>query len=126
SNHALYKSALFLLIGWFEKAARTRNIGILDLEHWARHYPGGAALFGIGALAMVGGPFLMGFVSKKLFYEVVLHDVQDIPFLPVVVFIASVLTVAAALKMFVTPFWGENDPFRERLQHEVGVTSTGI
>jgi multicomponent K+:H+ antiporter subunit A len=35
-NHALYKSSLFLLIGWVEKAMGTRDLAILGRERWYR------------------------------------------------------------------------------------------
>jgi multicomponent K+:H+ antiporter subunit A len=45
-NHALYKSSLFLLIGWVEKAMGTRDLAVLQRERWIRREPIGAALIG--------------------------------------------------------------------------------
>jgi hypothetical protein len=40
-NHALYKSSLFLLIGWVEKTMGTRDLRVLERERWIRREPVG-------------------------------------------------------------------------------------
>jgi len=109
ANHALYKSSLFLMLGWFEKIAGTRNISTLDDQLWFPRLPFGAILFCTAALAMSGGPFLLGFESKKLFFESVVGSAR-LPIVGIAVFIASVLTVATALKLSVSTFWGTKQP----------------
>jgi NADH:ubiquinone oxidoreductase subunit 5 (subunit L)/multisubunit Na+/H+ antiporter MnhA subunit len=54
ANHALYKSALFLLVGWIEKVTGTRDLRTLTPERWVQHVPVGAALFAVGVLARRG------------------------------------------------------------------------
>lgn len=72
-SHALYKSALFLLVGWLEKVTGTRDLEVLSATGWGRAIPGGTALLAVGAAAMAGVPLTLGFVAK----EVLLHLVDD-------------------------------------------------
>ncbi|MGK4002129.1 hydrogen gas-evolving membrane-bound hydrogenase subunit E [Sorangium sp. So ce1036] len=72
ASHALYKSALFLLVGWLEKATGTRDLGLLRRERWCRAEPVGCALIGVGALALAGAPLVLSFLAKEIFYEAVL------------------------------------------------------
>lgn len=72
ANHALYKSALFLLVGWIERVTGTRDLRTLAPERWVQHVPAGALLFGIGVMAMAGAPLLLGFASKELFFSALL------------------------------------------------------
>lgn len=115
ANHALYKSALFLLVGWVEKATGTRDLRTLARERWPPHEPVGTALFGLGALAMAGSPLLLGFVAKELFLETVVGAgwVANLPQVVVVV-TAAALTVAYGLKIFTAMLFGSETPPPDR------------
>jgi multicomponent K+:H+ antiporter subunit A len=114
-NHALYKSSLFLLIGWLEKAAGTRDLTLLESEKWVRREPVAATLFGIGALAMAGLPFLLGFMSKETFYSAVAGGpIEGLTLALAMATLASTLAVVYAGKLFVGTFWGWNPPDTER------------
>jgi multicomponent K+:H+ antiporter subunit A len=119
-NHALYKSSLFLLIGWLEKAMGTRDLAVLGPERWIRREPMGAALIGIGALAMAGLPFLLGFMSKEVFIEAILGGstfagiaLADLAALSIAV-VASGLAFAYAMKLFHGTFFGSVEPPADR------------
>jgi len=117
-NHALYKSALFLLVGWLEKATGTRDFSLLDREHWIRHAPFGGALIGVGALAMAGFPLLLGFVGKESFLAGVLSETGPYrwPMLAAAG-LGAAFGVAAALKLFIGTFWGTVHPALDRAPH---------
>jgi len=111
TNHALYKSAMFLLLGWFEKLAGTRDISKLDDEYWLPRRPFAGILFLIGATAMAGGPFLLAYQSKKIFYENVIEAASTPMLLSILAFVGSVLSVGAALKFSVSPLMGSRKPY---------------
>jgi multicomponent K+:H+ antiporter subunit A len=113
-NHALYKSSLFLLVGWVEKTMGTRDLAVLESERWIRREPAGAALIGVGALAMAGVPFLLGFMSKEVFVYAVLGDTPGrLVFLAITV-AASALAFGYAAKLFVGTFFGSSEPPTDR------------
>jgi multicomponent K+:H+ antiporter subunit A len=114
-NHALYKSSLFLLIGWLEKAAGTRDLAVLQGERWLRREPHAAVLFGIGALAMAGLPFVLGFMAKDTFYLAVAGGpIEGLTLALAITVLASTLATIYALKLFVGTFWGTLDPPPDR------------
>jgi multicomponent K+:H+ antiporter subunit A len=115
ANHALYKSALFLLVGWVEKATGTRDLRTLARERWPRREPVGTALFGLGALALAGSPLLLGFLSKELFLEAVIGGSGGrLTFPVVVVVVAGGLAAAYGLKIFVAMLFGSESPPADR------------
>lgn len=120
ANHTFYKAALFLLLGWFEKVSGTRDINLLDQEIWFRRQPLGALLFIIAGLAIVGGPFLLGYTSKALFYDVVLASAHTL-WSPFFIMVGSCLTVAYTMKLIVATFWGDHEP-ETRVNSEVKVS----
>jgi multicomponent K+:H+ antiporter subunit A len=114
-NHALYKSSLFLLVGWLEKAAGTRDLAVLERERWVGRAPFAAALFGIGAFAMAGLPFVLGFMSKETFYGAVAGDkIENLTLSLAAAVAASTLATIYALKLFVGTFWGPEPPVTDR------------
>jgi len=107
ANHALYKSALFLLVGWMEKVTGTRDLSVLRYEHWFQREPVGGILVGIGAFAMGGVPFLLGFMSKEALLEAILLAPMPIRIIAGAAAIAGgAMALAYALKLFVSSFWG--------------------
>ena len=69
-NHAMFKGALFLLVGIIEHQAGTRDRR--ELTGLLPRLPVTGTLIGIAALAMAGVPPLNGFLSKELTYEALL------------------------------------------------------
>lgn len=62
--HALFKSALFMLIGIIDRQAGTRDIR--ELASLRLRMPVTAAALALAAASMAGVPLLLGFVSKEL------------------------------------------------------------
>lgn len=122
ANHALYKSALFLLVGWMEKVTGTRDLSVLKNEHWFAREPFAGVLIGVGAFAMAGAPLVLGFISKEILFEALLAErgAGAAIALAAAVF-GGVLAVTYALKLFVSTFWGPEIPPEERghPRHEI-------
>jgi NADH:ubiquinone oxidoreductase subunit 5 (subunit L)/multisubunit Na+/H+ antiporter MnhA subunit len=93
ANHAFYKSSLFLMLGWFEKVTGTRDIDLLDREIWYRRQPLGALLFCIAGLSIVGGPLLLSYTAKDLFFDVVFTRNREM-WPALLVMVGSILSVA--------------------------------
>jgi multicomponent K+:H+ antiporter subunit A len=98
--HALYKCALFLVVGAVDHAAGTRNI--FELGGLRAHMPGFAAVGLIAGLSMAGVPPLLGFVSKETLLEAMLPSPPAL----IVAMVSSALTVTVALRLFVEVFLG--------------------
>ena len=102
--HALYKSALFLVVGIIDHASGTRDVTLLG--GLGRHMPRTALAAALAALSMAGMPPLLGFFGKELAYESALALVAQ-PFLLVTVLVVSnALVLAVALLVAYRPFWG--------------------
>jgi multicomponent Na+:H+ antiporter subunit A len=100
-NHAMFKGALFLLIGIIEHQTGTRDRR--ELTGLLPRLPMTGTLVAISALAMAGVPPLNGFLSKEMSYEVLLTT----PFpaglgwvLPSIGVVGSLLTVTYSLAIF--------------------------
>jgi NADH:ubiquinone oxidoreductase subunit 5 (subunit L)/multisubunit Na+/H+ antiporter MnhA subunit len=113
ANHAFYKSSLFLMLGWFEKVTGTRDIDLLDREIWYRRQPLGALLFCIAGLSIVGGPLLLSYTAKDLFFDVVFTRNREM-WPALLVMVGSILSVAYSIKLVVATFWGEEEPGDKR------------
>ncbi|APT93299.1 monovalent cation/H+ antiporter subunit A [Corynebacterium phocae] len=102
--HALFKAALFMVVGAIDHVTGTRDItklsGLMTKE------PLLCAAAVISALSMAGFPPLLGFVAKEAVIETVLHEdlLVGMPrqMLLVGVVLGSVLTMAYALRFL----WG--------------------
>lgn len=94
--HALFKAALFLVVGAVDRATGTRDLR--ELTGLRRRLPLLAAVTVLAAASMAGVPPLVGFVAK----EAVLHAFLDDPPLLGVVLVGSVLTVAYSVRFV----WG--------------------
>lgn len=70
-GHALYKAALFLVVGTIEHNTGTRQID--ELGGLGRKMPLFAVVTAISALSMAGIPPLIGFVAKEQLLDAVLH-----------------------------------------------------
>lgn len=80
--HALFKSALFMLVGVIDHQAGTRDIR--ELSRLRLQMPATATALGIAAASMAGIPLLVGFVSKELMFTAFL-DTPGAAWVPVVV-----------------------------------------
>nr|MDJ0974117.1 proton-conducting transporter membrane subunit [Planctomycetota bacterium] len=100
--HALYKAALFMLVGYMEKRTGTRDV--YALRGLARSLPlaFGAAL--LAGLSMSGLPPLLGAISKELVYEAKLGAPEAPWVLAAVGALANALIIACALLVAVGPF----------------------
>jgi multicomponent K+:H+ antiporter subunit A len=115
-NHALYKSSLFLLIGWVEKRMGTRDLELLQRERWIGHEKLAAVLIGVGAFAMAGLPFLLGFMAKDVFFQAVIGGptVEEITLYLGLTLLASTLATIYALKVWAGTFLGSEPPVLDR------------
>lgn len=108
--HALYKGALFLIVGAVDHSVGTRNLD--ELSGLQAKMRGFAVATGVAALSMAGVPPLFGFVAK----EVLLKAMEKSPAADVllgVVTLSAALTVTMALILFWDVFMG-----RYRVQAE--------
>jgi multicomponent Na+:H+ antiporter subunit A len=103
-THALYKGALFLLVGGIDHETGTRDIRKLGLL--GKDMPITALFMGITAFSMAGIPLLLGFIAKELLLEAALTTSFITSWLtPVAVVVASLLNVAIALRIVVGIFF---------------------
>ncbi|WNB85743.1 Na+/H+ antiporter subunit A [Cellulomonas sp. ATA003] len=101
--HAMFKAALFLVVGVVDAAAGTRDLR--RLSGVGRALPVTATVGVLAAASMVGLPPFAGYVAKEAALEAVLHD-DDGGWVAIVVLAAvavgSALTVAYGLRFV----WG--------------------
>lgn len=108
--HALFKSALFMLVGIIDHQAGTRDIR--ELASLRLRMPVTAAALALAAASMAGVPLLLGFVSKELMLTAFLQ----VPGPPWVTFIVtlgavltSILTFAYSGRLVLGAFAGRTD-----------------
>jgi multicomponent Na+:H+ antiporter subunit A len=102
--HSLYKGALFLVAGILDQKTGTRDVA--RLSGLGRILPVTATAALLAALSMAGIPFLVGFLSKELFYEAVLHTPQTGAILTGAGILANGIMVAIAAVLVLGPFTG--------------------
>ncbi|MCX7718900.1 MAG: proton-conducting transporter membrane subunit [Candidatus Sumerlaeaceae bacterium] len=107
-SHAMFKGALFMLVGVVDHATHTRDWRRLG-GLW-RRMPWTAAMTAAGCASMAGLPFTFGFVAKKLWLGAG-AGVQDIYGLlgEILVWFSitgSFFTMAYCLRLVVLPFLG--------------------
>lgn len=99
-NHAVFKAALFMVVGIVDHQTGSRDIR--QLSGLRRLLPFTAVLAVPAALSMAGLPLLGGFISKELFYEALI----PLGSAPIIIAVAgSVLTFAYCLR-FLKVFFG--------------------
>ncbi|MEF8855147.1 MAG: proton-conducting transporter membrane subunit, partial [Haloarculaceae archaeon] len=108
-NHALAKSALFLLSGAIEDRTGTGDLAALGgLAGGAPVLAGG---FFVGALALVGIPPLAGFFGKLLVFQTAVEagvgGATAAWLALVVALVGAVLTIAYLGRLWNLAFWGE-------------------
>lgn len=103
--HALYKAALFLIVGAIDHEVGTRNL--CELGGLRELMPRSFAASLLALLAMCGMLPFLGFISKELIYEAAYHSPVFAPVLLCASFFTNALTVFAALLCGALPFMGE-------------------
>ncbi|MXY10564.1 MAG: DUF4040 domain-containing protein [Acidimicrobiaceae bacterium] len=101
--HALFKGALFLVVGEIDVRARTRNID--ELGGLARSMPIACTVAVLAGLSMAGAPPLLGFVAKEAAIKAALAlEGPEAWIVGFGVIAGSVLTVAYTARFLVTVF----------------------
>lgn len=109
-NHALYKGALFLVVGIVEHHTHTRSIDRLGGLRHALPLPFAAAL--LASLSMAGIPPLLGFIAKESSAALIMHHgvLSQHPLsqylLMAAVTISSALLTVTAYRVTVNVFLG--------------------
>src|SRR5690606_34256523 len=118
--HALYKGAMFLMVGSVDHATGTRNIAVLG--QLARKMPSTSVGAVVAVWGMAGLPPLLGFLAKETLKAASLYEGQPVlltylfPFMAV---IGSALTVAVALRILWDTFLVTSPPDTPHPAHEV-------
>jgi multicomponent Na+:H+ antiporter subunit A len=99
-GHALFKAALFLIVGVVDKATGTRDIRLLS--GLGREMPVAAVAGGVAAISMAGIPPAVGFVTKEAALDGLVAAGDWLPL--VVISAASVLTVAYSARWWIGAF----------------------
>ncbi len=101
--HALFKGALFLIVGEIDVRAGTRNID--ELGGLARSMPIACTVAVLAGLSMAGAPPLLGFVAKEAAIKAALAlEGPEAWIVGFGVIAGSVLTVAYTARFLVTVF----------------------
>lgn len=110
--HALYKGALFLVVGTVDHTVGTRNLD--HLGGMRKLLPVFAGVAAVSGLSMAGVPPFFGFVAK----ETLLEAMIDTPLALAVVVISAALTVTMALMLFWDVFMGQRRAAPHEEHHE--------
>jgi multicomponent Na+:H+ antiporter subunit A len=104
--HALYKSALFLVVGSIDHQTGTRQIQ--EIGGIGRSMPITALAASMATLSMAGFPLFLGFVGKEIMYKGALAE-SVLPGLAVAAALsANVLMAAVAIAIGLRPMWGKS------------------
>lgn len=118
-GHALYKGALFLVVGSVDHATGTRDINLLG--GLARKMPFTFAGVVLAALSMAGIPPFLGFLAKETLKAASIYEgLPDAArlYFPVAAVIGSALTVAIALRIVWDAFLHPSDTHESQHAHE--------
>ncbi|NYF18127.1 multicomponent Na+:H+ antiporter subunit A [Microbacterium sp. AK009] len=106
-SHALFKSALFLVVGIIDRQLATRNIG--ELSGLGRQAPVLATLSIVAVASMAGLPPTIGFVAKETALTALLHEAEGGGAWGIVgllgVAAGSALTMAYGIRFVWGAFW---------------------
>ena len=105
--HALFKSALFMMVGVIDHHAGTRDLR--ELGGLARRMPVSAGVTALAALSMAGVPPLLGFVTKENIFKGLLEAPGPVwagPLAATAAVVASVFTFAYSFRFAYGTFWG--------------------
>ncbi|GIG35940.1 Na+/H+ antiporter subunit A [Cellulomonas pakistanensis] len=99
--HAMFKAALFLVVGVVDAATGTRDLR--RLSGVGRALPITAVAGGLATLSMIGAPPFAGYVAKEAALEALVHGGHPLDLVVLVlVAVGSALTVAYGLRLW----WG--------------------
>lgn len=103
--HALFKAAMFLIVGVVDKASGTRDLR--KLTGLRARYPVTAAAGAIAAASMAGIPPLLGFVTKEAAFDLLITNQRWVALATIAA--ASVITVAYAARWWFGAFGTKPD-----------------
>ncbi len=109
-GHALFKSALFLVVGVIDRQLSTRDIG--ELSGVGRQATTLATFSMIAVASMIGLAPTIGFVAKEATLTAFLHDAATDPWALVAligIVLGSVLTAAYGIRFVWGAFWTKKD-----------------
>ncbi|WP_298742906.1 Na+/H+ antiporter subunit A [uncultured Microbacterium sp.] len=109
-GHALFKSALFLVVGVIDRQLSTRDIG--ELSGVGRQAPTLATFSMIAIASMIGLAPTIGFVAKEATLTAFLHDAATDPWALVAligIVLGSILTAAYGCRFVWGAFWTKKD-----------------
>jgi len=110
-SHALFKSALFLVVGVIDRQLSTRDIG--ELSGVGRQAPVMATFSGIAIASMIGVIPTVGFVAKESVLTAFLHEAAGGAVWGIVglvgIVLGSILTAAYGIRFFWGAFWTKRD-----------------
>lgn len=116
-SHALFKSALFLVVGVLDRQLSTRDL--TELSGVGRQAPVMATFSIIAVASMVGVPPTIGFVAKEGVLTALLFEAQGGAVWGVValagIALGSVLTAAYGIRFLWGAFWTKREPGGDRL-----------
>ncbi|ANJ66733.1 monovalent cation/H+ antiporter subunit A [Halothiobacillus diazotrophicus] len=118
-NHATFKASLFMVAGIIDHETGTRDMR--RLGGLARKMPHTATLAIVAAAAMAGVPLLNGFLSKEMFFSEALDVAPEFGptwFLPLLVTLGGVMSVAYSIRFVHDTFFGTPDPDLPKEIHE--------
>ncbi len=113
--HALYKAALFMVVGNIDHATGTRDVR--ELSGLLKWMPLTATVAILAALSKAGIPPFIGFIGKEAVYGATLSIHSHSEIVTFVCVIGNALLLALALKIGVHPFLGSQPV--TRLKHSV-------
>ncbi len=110
--HAFYKASLFMIAGYVENKAGTRDIDLLG--GLARLLPYGFPVAVIALFSMAGLPPLLGFIGKELIYEAKVQS-PGLGFMVLIMgVISNILMVTISLFFLFKVFFGNVNTFIKR------------
>ncbi|HEX6439069.1 MAG TPA: putative monovalent cation/H+ antiporter subunit A [Candidatus Binatia bacterium] len=118
-GHALYKGALFLVVGIVDHETGTRDVG--QLRGLLSAMPLTAALAAMAALSLAALPPAFGFIGKELLLEASLGAETGAALMTMALVAASSVFVAAAAMIAIRPFFGRKSAAATRA-HEAPFT----
>ncbi|MFS0866058.1 Na+/H+ antiporter subunit A [Microbacterium sp. 179-B 1A2 NHS] len=114
-GHALFKSALFLIVGIIDRQLNTRDIG--ELSGVGRQAPTLATFSIIAIASMAGVAPTLGFVAKEATLTSFLEGGSDpVAWVPLAgILLGSALTAAYGIRFVWGAFWTKKDDAGERM-----------
>jgi len=103
--HALYKSALFLVVGIIDHQTGTRQLD--KIGGIGRRMPFTAAAAAMATMSMAGFPLFLGFIGKEIMYKGALTETVSPELVTTAALLANGMMTAVAATLALRPFWGK-------------------